>query len=147
MQKGLIALGLLAAVAFLPRLVRRLRAAKPAAAPDVTWIDAPDLAARLRRAPMPVILDVRGADEFAGELGHIAGAQNIALGDLPRRLRELERFKDDAVVLVCKTQMRSAKAAATLQDAGFRDVAVLRGGMEEWLRQGRPTAAASAPRD
>jgi len=142
-QKILLALGFLAVLAFVPRLVRRLRAGKAVSPPakseaGVSWIEAPELGERLARQPAPIILDVRGPDEFNGELGHIAGARNISFGEFAQRLHDLDRFKDDAMVLVCRTQMRSAKAAALLTEAGFRDVRVLRGGMVEWARQRRP---------
>jgi rhodanese-related sulfurtransferase len=42
------------------------------------------------------------------------------------------------LVVVCRTDKRSASAAALLRDAGFRDVQVLRGGMERWNRHGLP---------
>jgi rhodanese-related sulfurtransferase len=103
----------------------------------VSWIDAPDLARRLQGRPRPVVVDVRGADEFTGELGHIEGALSLPFDDLAQRQVELDRFKAEELVLVCKTQIRSAKAWAMLTDAGFRHVAVLRGGMVEWVRQGR----------
>jgi rhodanese-related sulfurtransferase len=37
---------------------------------------------------------------------------------------------------VCKTDKRSAQAAMLLKDAGFEDLRVLRGGMEQWCRSG-----------
>jgi rhodanese-related sulfurtransferase len=43
-------------------------------------------------------------------------------------------------VLVCKTDKRSASAAALLEAAGFRDVFVLRGGMVCWNEAGMPVA-------
>lgn len=107
----------------------------PGATEEASWIDVAELVGRLARKPIPVVLDVRGADEFTGELGHIAGARNISLGELPRRMGEIEQYKGDIIVLVCKTQMRSAKAAALLSQRGFRHVSVLRGGMVEWVRQ------------
>lgn len=128
-------------IGFLPTLIRRWRASPADAV--VGWIEVLDLAARLERAPRPVVIDVRGGDEFTGELGHIEGARNVALADLPRRLADLRPFMADEVVLVCKTQVRSAKAAELLMQAGFERVTVLRGGMAEWVRQQRPTATSS----
>jgi rhodanese-related sulfurtransferase len=115
---------------------------------NVSWIEAPDLADRLARGPRPLLIDVRGPDEFAGELGHLEGARNIPLSELPQHLGELDRFKERRLVLVCRTQMRSAKAAAMLREAGFRDVVVLRGGMVEWARRKSPVRAnaSAAPR-
>ena len=138
-QKGLLALGLLALAAFLPRLVRRLRGNAP-----VEWIEANDLSARLAgRSPIAVI-DVRGADEFAGRLGHIAGAVNLPVDELASRLTEIGALKHAPIALVCRTDKRSAKAAALLRNAGFRDVRVLRGGMERWKESGLPAGASSS---
>ena len=130
----------------LMRILHGLRALVSASPPaeDTAWVDAPELAGRLDRGRGPLVIDVRGADEFTGELGHIAGARNIALADLPQRLAELDAAKTEEIVLVCKTQMRSAKAAALLREAGFGRVTVLRGGMVEWGRQHRPVTTSPA---
>src|SRR6516165_11195126 len=56
----------------------------------------------------------------------------------PKRLAEINALKDRPVILVCRTDKRSATAAALLRDAGFRDVEVLRGGMERWNQKGLP---------
>lgn len=129
---GLIALAILAAIAFLPRLVRRLRGG---AAPR--RIDVTDLVNRIKDRSVAVI-DVRGPDEFRGPLGHIAEARNVPVDELPRRLRELGTLRDKLVVLACRTDKRSAKASALLRDAGFRDISVLQGGMELWNQRGLP---------
>jgi len=107
---------------------------------EVVWIEPSGLAQRLKREIAPIIVDVRGADEFQGELGHLADARNIALPELLGRVEELAPYKDHDLVLVCHTQMRSAQAARLLDAAGFHNVAVLRGGMVEWRRQGLPVA-------
>ena len=128
---GLIGLALLAAVAFLPRLVRRLRSEE-----TLRWIEVDELAARLKDADGITVIDVRGPDEFAGPLGHIREARNLPLGEAPRRLKELGSLAERPVVLVCHTDKRSASAAPLLDEAGFRDVRVLRGGMVRWNRDG-----------
>ena len=135
---GVMALGLLVAIGFLPRLVRRLRAGAAS-----EWIEVDDLARRLKGDDVAVI-DVRGADELTGPLGHIAAAANLPVDDLPGRLIEIKALRARRVVLVCRTDKRSARAATLLRDAGFRDVRVLRGGMEQWNRAGLPVAARSA---
>jgi uncharacterized membrane protein YdjX (TVP38/TMEM64 family)/rhodanese-related sulfurtransferase len=147
-KEGLIALALVALAVFLPRFVRRVRhGTRPEThtKSEVSWVEAPQLADRLRRGPAPTIVDVRGSDEFNGDLGHIAGTRNLPLGDLPRRMGELEPLKAGEVVLVCRTQIRSAKAASLLRDAGFTRVAVLHGGMVEWVRQGHPVEGCAGP--
>ncbi len=129
---GLIAVGLLAAIAFVPRLVRRLRGDAA-----IRWIETGAVTDRPLENGVTVI-DVRSPEEFTGPLGHIETALNIPLGELPARLTEIRAFRGEPVILVCKTDKRSSAAAATLEDAGFGDVSVLRGGMEQWNRDGRP---------
>jgi uncharacterized membrane protein YdjX (TVP38/TMEM64 family) len=132
----LFALALLAIVAFLPRLLRRLRR------DEAAWVDAGCLKNRLHREHAQVVIDVRGADEFNGPLGHIPGARNIPLADLAAYLPALQADEKRELTLVCRTDKRSAKAAELLRQAGFAKVRVLRGGMEEWNRQGLQIAHA-----
>ncbi|MGH7838273.1 MAG: VTT domain-containing protein, partial [Candidatus Binataceae bacterium] len=78
-RNGLIALALLAAIGFLPRLVRRLRGPRD-------LIEAAELRRRLEHVSETVVIDVRTADEFDGPLGHIHGARTLVLADLPAQL-------------------------------------------------------------
>ncbi|MBX9812183.1 MAG: VTT domain-containing protein [Burkholderiales bacterium] len=133
LQQGLIALALIAAAMFLPRLVTRLR--QPSA---IGRVDAASMKQRLDRGESQTILDVRGADEYRGELGHIPGSINVPLGDLPAALPRLETPRDKHIVVVCRTDKRSAKAAELLANTGYREIKVLEGGMEQWNRLGFP---------
>ena len=132
---GLIGLALLAAVAFVPRMLRRFRGEETA-----RWIEVGQLAPRLDGAKAIAIIDVRQPDEFVGPLGHIPNARNVPLPELPDRIEELRSLIDAPVALVCRTDKRSASAAALLNEAGFRDVVVLRGGMVRWNEAGLPVA-------
>ena len=123
-QKGVLALALLAVIAFVPRFIIRLRR-RPS-------IDVGDLKSRLDAGENIGVLDVRGTDEYNGELGHIAGAYNIPLQELEGRSQELAEFTERPVAIVCRTDRRSDKAAALLARLGFADVRVVRGGMVEW---------------
>ena len=76
---GLLALGLLAAIALLPRLIRRLRR-------SFSWIEVDELKRRLDDGELVIVIDVRGSDEFTGSLGHIATARNIPVAELNGRL-------------------------------------------------------------
>jgi rhodanese-related sulfurtransferase len=40
------------------------------------------------------------------------------------------------IVVVCKTDRRSARAATEMLAAGLKDVAVLRGGTDDWHQRG-----------
>jgi uncharacterized membrane protein YdjX (TVP38/TMEM64 family) len=90
--KALLALGLLAAVAFLPRLVRRLKGPR--------FIDAATLRGRLESGAESGLLDVRASDEFRGPLGRIAGAINIPIAELRGRIRELSELKRKPLITV-----------------------------------------------
>lgn len=129
LRYGLIGLGVLAMIAFLPRLFRRLRAAEP------TWMEVSELRGRLAAGDSVLLVDVRQPEEFAGSPGHLPGAVNVLLGNRSPQIGELATRRRP-IVLVCKTDRRSARAATQLLAAGFRDVVVLRGGTEEWHRQG-----------
>lgn len=129
MQKILIALALLAVVAFLPRFIASLRRGPT--------IDIHELKRRIENNGA-LVLDVRTAEDFVGEQGHIDSAINIAVEDLPHRLNELAEYVERPVVLVCRTDKRSAKAALLLTKQGFHDVHVVRGGMTKWIESSFP---------
>ena len=80
------------------------------------------------------LLDVREVKEFDDELGHIAGATLIPLGELKGRLGELD--KTAPTVVYCRSGARSARATLVLQQSGFERVANLSGGMLRWRALG-----------
>ena len=128
---GLLALGLLAAIALLPRLIGRMRRA-------FSWIETSELKRRLDSGETLTVIDVRGADEFTGPLGHIATARHIPVAELNGRSAEIAGLERTPIVLVCRTDKRSAAAARTLRTAGFAQISVLRRGMEQWNEAGLP---------
>ena len=129
-QKGLLALALLAAVAFLPRLIGRLR--------QGPVIEVGALKQQLDGEAAPLVLDVRTDEEYRGELGHIHGALNIPLPELAQRLAELGEDPERPIALVCRTDVRSHKAALLLARHGFAELQVVRGGMTAWNEQHFP---------
>ncbi len=129
LRYGLLGLGGLAMVAFLPRLFRRFRPKRPA------WIEADELQRRLTAGERITLLDVREPSEFMTPPGHLPGAVNVPLAELAARTADLARPKLP-IVVVCKTDRRSARAAADLLAAGLADVAVLRGGTDGWHQRG-----------
>jgi rhodanese-related sulfurtransferase len=95
------------------------------------WLEVDELRRLRDSGRTPLIVDVRGSDEFDGPLGHIEGALNVPLAALSARIPELGRT-GGPIVLVCLTDKRSSQAASELAEAGIRDVTVLRGGMRAW---------------
>lgn len=84
-----------------------------------------------------IIVDVREDAEWKEQ--HIAGAIHIPLGLVASRLSELAQYKDSSVVVQCRSGKRSAKAASTLQTAGFTKVYNLTGGIVAWEKDGLQT--------
>lgn len=129
-QKGLLALGLLALVAFLPKLIGNLRRS--------VMLSIADFKQRIETGDGPLILDVRTADDFIGEQGHITNAHNIPVDDLSQRMGELEDYRERPIAIVCRTDKKSVRAALLLSEKGFADVHVVRGGMTKWHEEGLP---------
>lgn len=71
-------------------------------------------------------LDVREEWEF--EEDNI-GAQNIPLGELPHRIEELEEFKNEEIVVHCRSGARSGNAKKFLESKGFSQVRNVPGGI------------------
>lgn len=83
-----------------------------------------------------LILDVREADEF--NAGHIMNAKQIPLGKLKDRLGELERYRTQPIVVVCRSGQRSATACALMGNREFGQVFNLSGGMMAWQKADLP---------
>ncbi len=123
-QKGMLGLALLAIVSFLPRLIGALRRGP--------MLDVEALKEKIVGDDSILLLDVRGAEEFTGELGHIKNSINIPLNELSSRLNEITDYTEKTIALICRTDRRSAKAAQLLTQKGFADVHVVKMGMTDW---------------
>jgi adenylyltransferase/sulfurtransferase len=73
------------------------------------------------------VLDVREPHEY--QICNIGG-HLIPLGDLPKRVNELDSSRE--IVAHCRSGVRSGKAVAFLQQAGFKKVHNLAGGILAW---------------
>jgi len=73
------------------------------------------------------VLDVREPHEY--QICNIGG-HLIPLGDLPKRVSELDSSRE--IVAHCRSGVRSAKAVNFLQQAGFKKVHNLAGGILAW---------------
>ncbi|OHC79331.1 MAG: sulfurtransferase [Rhodoferax sp. RIFCSPLOWO2_12_FULL_60_11] len=91
-----------------------------------------------------LLLDVREADEYVQ--GHAPGSTLIPLGQLAQRLKEISPFKNQRVVLICRSGRRSAQATALLETAGFSAASNIEGGMLAWQQAGLPVLTGAASR-
>lgn len=96
-----------------------------------------ELEPRLREGA--TLYDVREIDEYGQ--GHIPGAINIPLSDLPARVGEITA----PAVIVCLSGGRSAQAAAYLDAQGVTGVMNLSGGTLGWMREGREVKPGTQP--
>ncbi len=83
-----------------------------------------------------LILDVRNEAEF--QSGHILNAKLIPLPNLSGRTGELERYREQPIVVVCRSGQRSASACAMLGKKGFTQAYNLSGGVMAWQKSSLP---------
>src|SRR5687767_5873432 len=85
-----------------------------------------ELKERLAEEEELILIDVREPHEYAEQN---LGAINIPLGTLPQKLDDLEDYKDQEVIVHCRSGARSASAKAFLEQQGFTNVRNLLGGI------------------
>lgn len=88
-----------------------------------------DLKKRLDAGETPILIDVREPWEY--EEFNING-KLIPLGDLLGVIADLEEYKNDEIIVHCRSGARSAAAQDFLAKKGFTNVRNLEGGMIAW---------------
>jgi uncharacterized membrane protein YdjX (TVP38/TMEM64 family) len=134
-QKIMLALALLAIVGFLPSLIGRLRRG--------SMMDVENVKQKLDAGEDVLLLDVRSAEDYVGEQGHVKGSILIPLEELNTRFSEIENFLEKTVMTICRTDRRSEKAAQILAKHGFADVHVVKQGMTDWNAKNFPVERGS----
>lgn len=92
-----------------------------------------DLQAALGKPGAPVVLDVREPAET--NLGRIPGSIVIPRGTMETKIEAVVP-RDANLVIYCASGNRSALAADTLQQMGYRNVSSLAGGWSGWVHAG-----------
>lgn len=77
-----------------------------------------------------LILDVRNEDEFAK--GHLKNAIQIPVKELKENLSDIEKFKDELVLIYCRSGKRSAEAVDILKENGFKNLVHMKDGISKW---------------
>ena len=90
--------------------------------------------------PKIVVIDARDAGQFAK--GHIPGAINMDWRQVLAKRNDIPKTKP--VLIYCNTGSLSAQAGFALRVAGWENVRILQGGMEDWKGKGGFDAAAKA---
>ncbi len=91
-------------------------------------IEPVEVKAKQDRGDKFVLIDVREPHEY--QICRIPGSTLIPLGELPKRLGELN--PSDEFVMHCKSGVRSAKAVDLLKQSGFKKVRNMKGGILAW---------------
>src|SRR5579859_7136468 len=104
-----------------------IRGEEKAVSNGVPEIQVEELKRRLDAKDDVFVLDVREPHEY--QICNLGGYL-IPLNDLPKRVSELDSSRE--IVVHCKMGGRSAKAVAFLQQAGFKKVLNLAGGITAW---------------
>ena len=112
--------------------------------PDVEHVSADELKEELETAERfkPILLDVRGEDEYA--VSHLPGAIRVEPGgEFPPQLKTLDR--DAPVVAYCSVGYRSSQLVERLEKEGFTNVKNLEGSIFEWANKGYPLEREGKP--
>jgi len=96
----------------------------------------PSQAVRLINREGAVVLDVREAKEFGA--GHIVSAINVPESKLTERLKEIDHYRDQPVLLCCGTGMVAGRAGGALKKHGFSKLFALKGGIAAWQQENLP---------
>tara|TARA_S200000501_G_C20815556_1_gene740390 strand:- start:391 stop:783 length:393 start_codon:yes stop_codon:yes gene_type:complete len=81
-----------------------------------------------------ILIDVRSQDEY--DLGHIPNALNFDFYSETFQDTILKLQKNKSIILYCRTNNRSIKTAKFMQENGFKDISVIKGGLIEWVKNG-----------
>ena len=93
--------------------------------------------ARRRKSEGATLVDVREDREW--EAGHARGAVHIGKGVIERDIEKQIPDKNAEIILYCGGGYRSALAAKSLGDMGYRNVLSMAGGWRAWIDAGGDT--------
>jgi SulP family sulfate permease len=99
---------------------------------EIEVVEPLELWRQLHKPDPPMIIDVREPREFTR--GHIVEAQSIPLFRLLSDPTQIP--KDQLVILVCRSGRRSTRATYLLNQQGFDNIRVVKGGMLAWEAAG-----------
>jgi rhodanese-related sulfurtransferase len=117
--------------------------------PDITEVFPWDVEEKLGADPAPLVLDIREPAEYAAM--HIEGSLHVPRGVLEtaceynyeETIPELVQAREREVVVVCRSGNRSALAAFTMQQLGYRKVSSMKTGLRGWNDYELPLVDAS----
>jgi rhodanese-related sulfurtransferase len=105
----------------------------PQTGPQVQFVTAEELKAKLAKKEPVTILDVRSSSDFSDSDNKIKGSIHVKLRKLQSRLtvpplNNISRESEVVTYCACPNDEASIRAAQELMNAGFKRVRVLKGG-------------------
>ena len=118
-------------------------AARAQNAPAVQMITAEELKTKVTSSQPVTIIDVRSSEGYANSNSTVKGAIHLKLRKLKARLaffpfKDLPKDREIVTYCACPKDESSIAAAQILQASGFKNVRVLQGGWQEWLKASGP---------
>jgi uncharacterized membrane protein YdjX (TVP38/TMEM64 family)/rhodanese-related sulfurtransferase len=110
-QKGLLALALLAMVAFLPRLIQKMRGS--------SHVTIEQLRERIEKGEQLLILDIRSDEEYQSEKELVASAIHIPVDEVAIRLFRIESHRDRPIAIIGNTPEELLQTEKLLKQLGF----------------------------
>jgi rhodanese-related sulfurtransferase len=120
-------------------------ALRVAAEEKITWTSVEtllDISAR-NDGGVAYVIDVRSESEYEG--GHIAGSINVPGGQAVQRTDDFIAVRNGKIIFISNRSARAVMAAYWYGQMGFRDVSVLRGGIQAWSESGHQLAPGAKP--
>ena len=96
-----------------------------------------ELKSKIDTGAAPLMIDVREPHEW--DRDHLPQVRKIAQGNIPASLNELDSFKDQEIVLICRSGRRSHNITEFLKSKGFSNPRNLAGGMLAWKKEIDPS--------
>ena len=111
----------------------------PQTPPQVQFVTAQELKAKLARNEPVTVIDVRASSEFAESENKIKGAIHVKVRKLQSRLalpplKNVPRDSEVVTYCACPNDEASIRAAQELMNAGFKRVRALKGGWVAWKK-------------
>lgn len=86
-----------------------------------------------------MVIDVRDSQTF--KKGHLIGSKNITADVLQVKMTAGNKNKENPIILVCDSGKNTPPLATNLKRAGFKNVFLLLGGIDQWKKQELPLVA------
>ncbi|MBI2981691.1 MAG: ThiF family adenylyltransferase, partial [Deltaproteobacteria bacterium] len=103
---------------------------------EIRELQPKEVEALAKKNPKTVLIDVREPEEW--QAGVVPGAKTVARGFLELEIEEEVPDKETEVVCYCAGGVRSALAARSLGQLGYRHVSSMIGGFNGWKNAGLP---------